>query len=438
MIVSGTEIAVILGVVLGLILLNALFVSAEFSLVTLRFTRFGSSAAVRARQREKFVGLLTHLGPTLKVIRLGVTTSTIALGAVLAVTSVKLLERGGVSINSWEAVGVLCLCFLFGVAMTFVVGELVPRALAMQYPVKTLGASTWAVSAFRIISAPFLTVLDSISARLLRAFSIDSSIDLNLLDVEAQIRSVVSGVEELPPFAESLLNNVLEMRKRVAQDILLPRNQIVFLDLHDSAAENIVLARKTGHTRFPLVEGDLDHCVGLIHIKDVFRSNQDFQRLDLRKLRRDVMRIPDDEPLENVLQRMLRVRVHFALVVDEFGGTLGALTLENVLEELVGDILDEFDKEEALIRPGPDGVYFVDGLAPLHDVNEELGIELVNEEVSTFGGYITDELGTMPKANEPFQLGPIEVVVTNMNERRIMLTRAKVIGNRNEADQGAD
>ncbi|RME70935.1 MAG: DUF21 domain-containing protein [Verrucomicrobia bacterium] len=255
MILSWTEILVISGIVVVLIALNALLVAAEFSLVTLRFTRFHRAEEERARQREKFVAMLAHLGPTLKVIRLGVTTCTIGLGAVVSVSAVKVLERAAVPVESLEAFGVLALAFCAAVAVTFVVGELVPRALAMQYPVQTLGWSHWAVSVFRVLSGPFLRVLDWLSARLLRAFSIDSAVDLNLLDVEAQIRSVVSGVEELPPFAESLLHNVLEMRKRVAQDILLPRNRIVYLDLEDSVAENLELARKSGHTRFPPVRG---------------------------------------------------------------------------------------------------------------------------------------------------------------------------------------
>jgi CBS domain containing-hemolysin-like protein len=216
------------------------------------------------------------------------------------------------------------------------------------------------------------------------------------------------------------------MRKRVAQDILLPRNQIIFLNLEDGVATNLELARQAGHTRFPLCEGDLDHCVGLVHIKDLFRSREDPATLELRKHRREILRFGSDEPVENVLQRMLKKRVHFALVVDEFGGAVGAVTLENVLEELVGDILDEFDKEEALIRTVEEGVYLVDGLAPLHDVCEELGVEISREDVSTFGGFITSSLGAMPMPNKPMRLGPLIVTVVNMTERRIVTAKVSI------------
>lgn len=427
MIFSWSEIAVAAGAVLGLVFLNAVFVAAEFSLVKLRFTRFQTAEIERARRAARLARLLANLGASLKILRLGVTMCTIGLGFVLVPLVSTILDSQGIGLDT--LVGALALVASFGAGVTVMygVGELVPRALALEYPVKTLSWSSWVIAVFRPLSAPILVLLDALSSLVLRVFSIDSSVDLNLLDVEAQIRSLVSGGEELPPFAEKLLYNVLEMRKRVAQDILIPRRGVVYLDLYDSATTNLELARKSGHTRFPLCEGDLDHCIGFIHIKDIFRSGDTTQRTDLRKHKRDILRLAADEALENVLQRMLKQRVHFAIVVDEFGGALGAITLENVLEELVGDILDEFDKEEALIRPADDGAYLVDGLAALHDVNDSLGIDLDTDQVSTFGGFITNTLGTMPKLKEPFRLGPLEVEVVQMNERRIVTARVRVV-----------
>lgn len=417
-----------------LVLLNAVFVAAEFSLVKLRFTRIQSFEQERARRSVRLASLLARMSPALKVIRLGVTLCTVALGFVMVPLAHAVLAHNSVSSDGWIATVVLVACFVLAVAIMFVVGELVPRALALQFPVQTLSWTYWGVAIIRPFTAPFLALLNGFSSRLLGVFSIDSSVDLNLVDVEAQIRSLMSSGEELPPIAEKLLYNVLEMRKRVAQDILLPRNQIVFLDLEDSAAENLQLARQAGHTRFPVCEGDLDHCIGLVHIKDIFRSAEDLAQIDWRRHRRDVLRFAVDESLENVLQRMLKQRVHFALVADEFGGVVGAVTLENVLEELVGDILDEFDKEEAVIRPADDGTFTIDGLAPLHDVNEALGVELAIQDVSTFGGYISSTLGHMPRLNETLQLGRLSVTVTNVNERRIVTAHVRVVGEHEGGD----
>ncbi len=426
--IPWAEVVSSLAAVLGLVLLNALFVAAEFSLVRLRFTRFQGEELERARRSRRIARLLADTGGALKIVRLGITTCTVALGFVLDALARGLLARGGFAPGGWTSIAVVAGCFVAAVGLSYVVGELVPRALALQFPHPTLSISSWAVTIFRPLSAPFLAFLNGFTNRVLRAFSIDSSVDLNLLDVEAQIRSLVNGGEELPPFAEKLLHNVLELRKRVASDILLPRNRIVYLDLHDGTATNLELARTSGHTRLPLCEGDLDHCIGLIHIKDLLRSVEDPQRFDLRRIRREILRVADEEPLELVLQRMLKGRVHFALVVDEFGGTVGSITLENILEELVGDILDEFDKEESLIRANGDGTFLVDGLAALHDVAEALGVALPTDEVSTFGGFITNSLGAMPRVETPFRIGPLEIVVLQMTERRIVSSRVARVG----------
>jgi CBS domain containing-hemolysin-like protein len=248
-----------------------------------------------------------------------------------------------------------------------------------------------------------------------------------VIDVEAQIRSLVSDGMEMPPLAEKMLQNVLEMRKRVAQDILLPRNQIQFIDLEDDQETNIELIRKTGHTRFPLCEGDLDHCIGLVHIKDIFRSPLPDAKIDLRAIRREILRFAADEPIENVLQRFRRQKSHFALVTDEFGGTVGAITMEDILEELVGEIQDEFDREEPPMHELRKDVYRIDGLTPVHDVSDEIGIPIDAEDVSTFGGLITSELGRMPLANETVALGRLEVLIREVDERRVLMTEVTVL-----------
>jgi CBS domain containing-hemolysin-like protein len=423
---SVVEQVVLLSALPVLLGLNAVFVAAEFGLVKLRFTRFDSRESEEARASLLVAAMLSRLGRSLKVIRFGVTTCTVALG--FALVPLVLLAIRSFGIDADGAVGRLALAFSFilAVAIHFVLGELVPRALGLQHPARALRWTAWPVRLFGLATAPLFAALDAGSKRLLRAFRIDPSLDLDLVNVEAQIRSLVSNGEELPAIAAKILDNVLDLRKRVAQDILLPRNQIQYFDLYDGIAANLELAKRTGHTRFPLCEGDLDRCIGIVHIKDIFRSKEDLRRLDLRKLRREILRFSPDEPLENVLQRFLKSRLHFGLLVDEFGGTVGAITLENVLEEVVGDIQDEFDKEDAVIEPLADGEFSVDGLAPIHEVAEALGVELDDSEVSTFGGLITSELGRMPKANAPFRLGQLEVVVTKLDERRIIGTRVRL------------
>jgi len=228
------------------------------------------------------------------------------------------------------------------------------------------------------------------------------------------------------------MSNALELRKRVAHDIMIPRNQLRYIDLEDTAEESLQIARKTGHTRFPICNGDLDDCVGIVHIKDAFRSGQEGTSIDWESLKRPMITFSMDEPLEAVLQRFLKTRKHFALLKDEFGGTVGAVTLEDVLEELVGDIQDEFDKEEALVTETSGGIFQVDGLTALHDLSDDLGIEFQAEEVSTFGGYITYELGRMPQQGEKFRIKDLEIEVTAVDERRVLGAQVRVVAESEE------
>lgn len=427
MTISLLEVLTTVLVVIALLGLNALFVATEFSLVKLRFTRFESEALEKARKSSAIAGMLDRMGVTLKVVRLGSTICTIGLGFVLVPLTVDLVQSTGTEWLAWEVRFAMLISFTAAVALHFVIGELVPRAIALQFPVRTLKVTNWFVRITRLLVGPLLVVLGFGSDVILRLLRIDPSLDLNVIDVEAQIRSLVSDGMEMPPLAEKMLQNVLELRKRVAQDVLLPRNQIQFIDLEDDQATNIELTRKTGHTRFPLCEGDLDQCIGLVHIKDIFRSPLPDAQIDLRAIRREILRFSADEPIENVLQRFRRQKSHFALVTDEFGGTVGAITMEDILEELVGEIQDEFDREEPSMHELRKDVYQVDGLTPVHDVSDEIGVTIDAEDVSTFGGWITSELGRMPLVNETVVLARLEILVRAVDERRILMTEVTVL-----------
>lgn len=407
-----------------LLILNAAFVAAEFSLIMIRFTRFGTGRMIAARQDESISRLLEDLGSANKMLRFGGAVCSLGIGFLTAH-----LIAAGAAAAGWTTLAqtrwAMLLGFVAALCLHYVLGELVPRAVAFNRPVRSLKGTIRVYSVFRFFAAPLSAALNGVARLILKALSIDPNNDLSSLDVETQIRVLLDDHTELPPLAESIVSNALNFRKRVAHDIMIPRNQLQYIDLHDSSQENLLIARKTGHTRFPLCEGDLDHCVGIVHVKDVFRSGRPSDQLDWRQFRRPVIRCSMDEPLEGVLQLFLKQKKHFALLTDEFGGTVGAVTLEDVLEELVGEIQDEFDRDEEMITELTDGIFQVDGLTPLHDLAEKLDISLEAEEVSTFGGYITYELGRMPRKNEIFAIRNLEITVTAVDKRRVLTTTVR-------------
>ncbi len=433
---SSNELILIGTAACGFLVLNAVFVATEFSLLKLRFTRFGTGQMDEAKESKPVASMLEDMSASLKTLRLGITFSTIAVGILvipLSFSAFESLGAGPGSIGFAWALG-----FVVAVGAQYVCGELVPRAMAMQNPARVLQFTIPVVRLFQFLARPFSFAANWASGWLLRGLRLNPESDLNLITVDSQIRSIVSGGEELPEVTQSILSNAMDLRKRVAHDIMIPRNQLKFFDVEDSNDENLKVARDTGHTRFPVCEGDLDKCVGIVHIKDVFRTGNQTGEVDLNELKRPIARFSMDEPLEAVLQSFLKQKQHFALLTDEFGGAVGAVTLEDVLEELVGEIQDEFDRDREMISSLGENGFLVDGLTPLHDVSEAIGQELESEEVSTFGGFITLRLGRMPRLNEVFTIDQLEIAVGSVDDRRVIAATVRVLGESELAEEADD
>lgn len=245
----------------------------------------------------------------------------------------------------------------------------------------------------------------------------------NVLAVQRHLG--VAGVS-LSPHQLKVIANTIRLPELDASDILIPRGEVDFLDLNKSASENMKLARETGYTRFPLCRDGLDSCVGLIHIKDVFVYEGKEEDLSLVDFNREIIRFSEDVPLDVVLRRLLKARSHMALVVDDFGGSVGIITLEDVLEELVGDIQDEFDSEEAPVAYLGDNTYRVQGLTSLHDFEEKVGVSIDRDDVSTFGGFIVSEIGRIPELGNQFTIKQLTITVEEVDKKRIISALVKV------------
>lgn len=413
--------------ILGLLALNALLTACEISLIRLRYSHFNPQLLERLRQNKRLVGLIDRADSTVRVVRLGMTVCLLGYGLLLFPLLNRLFNQ--IELAGWGGPTVLSaiMAFLLAVGLYYVVGEMVPRGLGLYYPVQALQASSRVVKLVYFCTNPILRLLTPIVKKILQIFNVKEAADLELLDVEAQIEMLGEEGLDRSAVALTILKNAIQMRELVVQDILLPRHQVQCFDLAEDNETNFEMGRKSGHTRFPLCEGDLDHCIGLIHIKDIFRSPVSLEKLDLRTIKRDILRIDLAEPLEVTLPKLLRNRSHMALVIDDFGGTIGIVTLERILEQLVGEIQDEFDVEEALIKPIRDNEYLVSGLTPIHDLEENLGVIIENEEVSTFGGLITAELGRIPKKREKLCIDHMNICVTEVDQKRIIRAEVRVL-----------
>lgn len=406
--------------------LNALLVACEFSLIKIRFSHFNTELRERVESHKRLGPLLESGDRTIRVIRLCLTGCLILYALLVYPLIMALFEAGGLMSDLSRAVSAI-LAFLIALSLHQLVGELFPRGLGLAYPFQSLRLGAPFIRVFGWLTRPIRLLVLSIVRLIWKVWRKENVPDLDSLELETQIELLRKESPQMSMVAQLILKNTLLMRELVVSDVLLPRNQVKYFDLNLPLEENLKVARETGHTRFPLCYGDLDRCLGLIHIKDIFRHPAGIEQLDLRRLKRNMIRIDSEEPLESALTKLLSHRMHMALVIDEFRGTEGVLTLERILEQLVGEIRDEFDAdEEVLIKADlKNDEAVVSGLTPLHEIESIFGVDFETEEVSTIGGLITSELGRIPERGEQVQVSNLNIEITGVDETRVVEVRIR-------------
>jgi len=415
-----------LAVILGLVVLNAFFVASEFAIVKVRNSQLdaledeGNLKAVFAKH------VRGHLDAYLSATQLGITLASLALGWIGEQFLAHMIEPAFLLMNvhSHALVSTISITLAF-IGITFlhiVFGELAPKYLAIGNPISVTLMLARPLGAFYILFKPAIWILNKSSnfflQKLLRIKPVAGS---ELAHSEEELRLILDESEksdEVSELGRDLLVNALDLRQRVVRDIMTPRGEVVFLDLELSFEENVKRALESRHTRFPLCRGHLDNAVGLIHIKELMPMMRDPQP-DLLRIKRELIPVPEMMSLEKLLNLFLTRHAHLAIVVDEYGGTVGMVTLENVLEEIVGDIQDEFDSEKAEFRKINETEFSVDGALGLYELRDLAGLELESADVSTIGGYVTHLLGHLPKQGEQVRINDYVVTISQTDGRRV-------------------
>lgn len=407
--------------VLALVLwLHAYLVMCEISLVKFRYGEAEDTVLERLKQKRGIARLMENSDQTGRVVRFSKALCTMGVGLLLIplVSDFLVLFEPNLELERWLLVLV---AFTGAVLVHFFFAEIVPRGLAMSDPERSLNRSYRVLFTFQVLTLPAMLFFRRLKRLLFSRLGVDVDDEHNPLDVDVQIRAMGEDSSNLSPVVRKIVDRTMQMQELVVHDVLLPRSQVVIYDLEEGLLSNLGVMKRAGHTRFPLCRGDLDDCLGIVHIKDIFRWEGDVTELDPLELKRTIAVFPLDTPLEEALQRMLRAKFHMALVQDEFGGVVGVVTLESILEELVGDIQDEFDSEEAqVVRLNAPDTFRISGLTPIHDVEEQLDIEIQNDEVSTIGGLVTGELGHIPKQGEGLDAYGMHIQVVEVDDRRVI------------------
>ncbi|HEV3391939.1 MAG TPA: hemolysin family protein [Chthoniobacterales bacterium] len=410
----------------ALVGLNGFFVACEFAIIKVRASQL-DTLAEEGDSRAKFAKYIrSHLDAYLSATQLGVTVASLALGWVGEEFLAHLIEPffAVANIHSHAlATGVsVTLAFVGITFMHIVFGELAPKYTAIANPLTVSLRLVRPLGAFYFLFRPAIWVLHKSSNFLLRGLLRMKPIPgTELAHSEEELRLILEQSEkskDVSPLGRKLVVNVLDLRERVVRDIMTPRGEVVYLDLEDDFETNAKKAIASKHTRFPLCRENLDNAVGLIHIKDLVPIMND-PNPDLMKIKRELIPVPEMMPLEKLLTLFLSKHAHVAIVVDEFGGTVGMVTLEDVLEELVGDIQDEFDMEKAEFQKISANEFTVDGTLGLYELNDLAKLELESSDVSTVGGYVTHLLGHLPKQGEQVKIDNYLVTVSQTDARRV-------------------
>jgi CBS domain containing-hemolysin-like protein len=330
-------------------------------------------------------------------------------------------------------------------ALTFLhisAGELAPKWTAIQRP---LPIALWVAQPLRwfyIASYPFNWILNRSARWLLRLAGIEAAGESDRAHSEEELRLVVAASQKqagATALGRDIVLNALDLRRRVARQVMRPRQEIVALDTEASIAECLEIAEKTRFSRFPLCEkGDLDKTLGVIHIKDLYAMRLKARSgADLTSAARKLIYVPETARLEKLLQLFLDRKLHMAIVVDEYGGTMGMVTLENILEELVGQIQDEFDQEKPLLVRTGETSWEIAGTLPLHELQELVGGPLREEGVTTASGWVTQRLGGFPKIGDVVDAGAFQLRVEAMDGMRVARLRVLKRAEEDKANEEA-
>jgi CBS domain containing-hemolysin-like protein len=416
-----------LGGIFLFLILNALFVAAEFAFVKVRPSQIETECKEQTSGVRAARAIIEDINPYLSAAQLGITIASLALGALgepfieklvgPTLQSISWFPQGLVPTISWVlAIGSFTILHV-------VVGEQLPKTLAIR---KSLGTTLFLAQPMRLFyklcSIP-IQMLNGASNSLARiVFRIEPATGHEEAHSAEELALLVtqSGKsQEVTETEREILINALNLNELWVRDVMTPRNDVIVLDADQPFEKTLEAAIRSKHTRFPLVKGHLDRAIGLIHIKDLFKLLNE-QDPDLMRIKRDLKVVPDTMPLDTLLKFFLREHAHLAMAVDEFGTPVGVVFLDNIMEELVGDIQDEFDNERSAFTQVNEFEFLVEGGMTLNDLGGFVpDLVLDSGEVTTVGGYITQQLGRFPEVGETLEVLGYEGRVTSTDGRRV-------------------
>lgn len=422
----------------ALILVNAFFAMSEMAIVTLNDSKMEKMADEGHKKAKKVLRLTEDSSRFLSTIQVGVTlagflTSAVAatsFSSILTAWLTKLFNISDGSVKGLIASLSLILITILISYFSLVLGELLPKRIAMHNPESISFRVVGILLFFKAIMRPIVALLSASTNGMLRLFGINPK-DTPQAVTEEEIRMLVDVGEEKGVIEESqkeMINNIFEFDDIVAADVMTHRTDVVAIDINDSFTTVLKTVMEEGYSRIPVYDDDLDDIKGVLYVKDLLKFvGQDLPKRGVSKLMRKAYFVPESKKCGELFAEMTEKRIQLAIVSDEYGGFAGIVTIEDLLESIVGNMQDEYDDEEEEFEKLNDTTYTIDGVTDIEEVEEELGIKLPQGEYDTVAGMIMSILGRIPEENETptVEVAGCEFTVESINERRI--ERVKIV-----------
>lgn len=438
---------ILLFVAFFLVFLNGFFVLSEFAIVKVRRSRLEELTKAGVPNAEMALGMSHKLDSYLSATQLGITLSSLALGWIGEPAVARLLEVPFHYFfgDNKDLTTVLSfvIAFTFITLMHVVVGELIPKSIAIAKSEKASLAVAKPLHLFWIIFFPLIKVFDKLAAFFLRRIGIHAASEHETAHSEEELKLIVGESQRggyIDPVEEKIIKNAVDFSDTSADEVMTPRRDIICLDADDGYEKNITIIRNTKHTRYPYCKGGKDQVLGMLHIRDILENELSANPThELEKLVREMIIVPESASISGVLAKMNRRQIHTALVIDEYGGTSGLLTMEDIIEEIMGDIADEHDpKNVADFEKIDENTFNFNGMTQTEDAFEKLGVEMDETDQVTMGGYIFNLFGRLPQEGETISDDFCTYEVLKMDRARIKKIRATKNSHKNGEEESGE
>jgi CBS domain containing-hemolysin-like protein len=428
---SWSTIAIRILLVFVFVLINGFFVVAEFALVGARRTRLMEKARTGNRLARLAERLINNLDEAIAATQLGITIASLLVGWIgeetLAEVFMSLFHRlpAGLAAPLSHSLAAT-LAFGFITFLHVVLGELVPKSLGINFPNRLVLFVSQPLRLCMLVFKPFVWVLNGAGNSLLRVFGLQPARGHQMVHSVEELKLLINASHAggaIDSEEKDLLQKIFKFGDLIARQVMVPRTEMSCIHVNAPIAEVVDISNRTGHTRFPIFEKDIDDVAGILHMKDIVPQLHANAPFSLRKIMKEAHFIPEQMPIVQLLTFLKQKHTQMVIVVDEFGGTSGLVTLEDVIEEIIGDFYDEHHPAVRDIIPVREGEVLLRARVRLDEINELFHLNLQSEEADTIGGFVLEELGSIPRAGDRIKVPGASIQVEEMARWKIKTLR---------------